>query len=199
MKRLCIYFILIISSIAKAYPQTKQYFPLAKSEDEAKTGDSKLDSFDVKWYSEQLGAMNEPVLYNDKSPSIVYRFTWLRSFHHPVAIRIEKQGTNYMLYWKECDGAGGYEPGNLFVDKKKKINQAVWREFENKIVQMHFDTMKTNIDVFGNDGASWVLEGKWDKKYHLVNRWTVGGTKDFYMCCVFLLHLTDIDTQGKVY
>jgi hypothetical protein len=199
MKTIFIGILVLVACVGNSNGQTKLYFPLAKSHGDAKNADSKLDTLEENWYSGQLAAMNEPVLYNDSSKNTIYRFIWLRSRRHPVVIRIERRRMDYMLYWKECEGPAGYGMDKLIVDKKKKIDKAIWKEFEDKIVQMHFDTMRTNIDVFGLDGAEWVLEGKWGKRYHLVNRWTIGGTKDFYTGCLFLLHLTDIDAEKKVY
>ena len=67
----------------------------------------------AEWLQTQLKDLNEDCLYNKelKQNSIIYRFTWLRSFHHPIAIRIEKTENEIMLYWKVGKGAGGYELG----------------------------------------------------------------------------------------
>ena len=35
--------------------------------------------------------MEEPVLSSYKGDKEIYRFTWLRTFHHPVAVRLEKK------------------------------------------------------------------------------------------------------------
>lgn len=55
-----------------------------------------IDPFNevATWYSSQLCALNEPLIFDQKSGTI-YRFTWLRTFHHPVAIRIQKQKKKY--------------------------------------------------------------------------------------------------------
>ena len=47
----------------------------------------------------------------------------------PIAIRIEKNNDNYKLYWKECDGAGGYEPGNLIINDSSVISKNEWDTF----------------------------------------------------------------------
>lgn len=83
--------------------------------------ESKYDTFVVNWYSEQLYAMEEPLLFNKTMDKEVFRFTWLRTFDNPISIRIEKHKDKYRLFWKLCDGAGGYVPGDLKIDKSKKI------------------------------------------------------------------------------
>ena len=75
------------------------YFPLKSFRDTAKGVG--LDSFLVVWYSRQLFALREPVIYADKSQNEIYRFTWLRTFHHPVASRMAYPNLSgmYNRYW----------------------------------------------------------------------------------------------------
>ena len=49
----------------------------------------RVDTFKARWYSDQLRALDEPSLSEEaKNPALQsYRFVWLRSFHHPVAVR----------------------------------------------------------------------------------------------------------------
>jgi hypothetical protein len=50
---------------------------------------SDLDAFVREWYSMHLRAMGEPSLSCGlPSEEEVYRFLWLRTFHHPIAVRI---------------------------------------------------------------------------------------------------------------
>ncbi len=47
-----------------------------------------LSDFRLSWYAAQLRAMHEPSLLDlakDKSV-LAYRFVWLRTFHHPIAV-----------------------------------------------------------------------------------------------------------------
>ena len=61
-----------------------------------------------------------------------------------------------------------------------------------QLTKIDFWGMDTNEKVMGNDGAQWVLEGKLDKKYHVVNRWTPNSSSNYYKCCDFLIGLTDL-------
>jgi cell fate regulator YaaT (PSP1 superfamily) len=85
-----------------------------------------INGFRADWYSKQLRALKEPIIFSDTSKKEMYRFTWLRTFHNPIAIRIEKENNNYKLYWKLCNGAGGYDPGELIIDKQKKVDKITW-------------------------------------------------------------------------
>lgn len=54
-----------------------------------------MDTFLDKWYSNQLFAMREPLIYLPSKEYLeVYRLTWLRSFHKPMIFRIQKKLTN---------------------------------------------------------------------------------------------------------
>src|SRR5882757_8829431 len=53
-----------------------------------------VSDFEAKWYSGQLSAAQEPSLYeaaqgNRQSIGSTVRFTWLRTFHSPVMVRVE--------------------------------------------------------------------------------------------------------------
>ncbi|MBS1758023.1 MAG: hypothetical protein JSU03_12160, partial [Bacteroidetes bacterium] len=75
-----------------------------------------VDCFINSWYSKMLFALHEPVLKHYNGDKEIYRFTWLRTFNHPVSVRLEKQGDNVKLFSNVCDGAGGYEPGKIIFD-----------------------------------------------------------------------------------
>ncbi|MGE9311089.1 hypothetical protein ACLOAU_05565 [Niabella sp. CJ426] len=174
---------------------TAFYFPLNLFSDTSRN--VSLDSFVVKWYSEQLFALREPVIYLDKSQKEIYRFTWLRTFHNPVAIRIEKHGDQYFLCWKLSDGAGGYKPGKLTIDQHKKLDKQTWDAFVKKLSEIDFWKLPTNQNDRGLDGSEWILEGKSENNYHVVNRWTPNKNNGYYECCNFLLGLTDLKIKDR--
>jgi len=154
------------------------------------------DTFTDTWYSHHLYAMREPVIFTDKSQNEIYRFTWLRTFHNPIAIRIEKHNDSYTLYWKLCNGAGGYQPGRLTVSKQLTIDKSTWSEFIKLLNQIDFWNLKTNEKIFGCDGSQWILEGKLLEQYHVVDRWTPDENSKFYHCCDFLIKLTDLKIKN---
>ena len=151
----------------------------------------------VQWYSNHLRTFIEPLLFNKKIDREIYRFLWLRTFNNPVLIRIEKSNKDFKLFWKVTNGAGGYKPGNLILNKEKKITEYDWNSFLKLIDISNFWKMKTvKVDIPGNDGAQWILEAQSDGKYQVVDRWTPQ-QGDFYDCCDFLIKLTDLNIEKK--
>jgi len=156
-----------------------------------------LDSFKNTWYSKHLFALREPIIFMDKSKNEIYRFTWLRTFNNPVAIRIEKRDNQYLLFWKLSDGAGGYKPGRLSINKHKTIDKQIWDTFLNKLNEIGFWSLATNDDEnLGFDGSQWILESKTPNQYHVVDRWTPNEKSKYYQTCNFLIDLTDLKIQG---
>ena len=136
----------------------------------------KLDSFKAKWYSEQLTALQEPSLFEAKQDSTVqsYRFLWLRSFHHPVAIRvlIYADGSG-LVVTKMADGSGGNKPGKLILNKTEPLSPDAVKIFTQKIHQLNYWTLPMrDTNPSGTDGAQWVIEGIDQGTYHLVDRWS---------------------------
>jgi len=149
-------------------------------------------------YTRQLTAFKEPLLTADSSQSEIYRFTWLRTFHHPIAVRIEKHNNASNLYWKVTDGMGGYAPGKLIADKQKTISKETWNKFNYLLKQLNFWHMKkdsTELPV--SDGAQWVLEGKSVNKYHFVDIQNPGISNSYHKCCYFLVGLTDLKIKDS--
>jgi hypothetical protein len=129
-----------------------------------------------------LEAMGEPSLWlaAQKADVHVYRFLWLRTFHHPVALRIDvaPDGTA-RLSAKVTTGAGGYEPGVLRTDKSVPLTRAQVKRFLDGLEKAKFWTLPTaEPEAVGKDGsiritldgALWTIEGVTDGRYHVVDR-----------------------------
>ena len=123
----------------------------------------------------------------------MFRFTWLRSFHNPIVIGLERSNDSISVYWKVNDGAGGYEPGKIIENSSKTLTIKEWEDYVASINSIDFwnlPTMETRI--FGTDGAQWILEGKELGKYHVVDRWSGGAIEKV---CLKLLELTDLKIE----
>ena len=157
------------------------------------------DTFVVRWYSKHLYAMKEPLLFNKNLNKEVYRFTWLRTFDNPVVIRIENIGNKYKLIWKLTDGAGGYEPGNLIINKSSEIKPEEWEMFKSKLDSLDYWNMNLGRLTLGDDGSEWILEGVNKDKYNVVTVWSPSKGK-YYEVCNYLLSLTDLEiTENEKY
>lgn len=148
--------------------------------------------FKINWYSKHLYALNEPVL-SDTIAGQIFRFTWLRSFHNPIVVRIENIDNSVKLYWKVSDGAGGYEPGEIIENQIKDLTMSDWERFSERIDKSDFWNLPTVLnELTGTDGAQWILEGKTFGKYHVVDRW---GGASIYSICMELLEMTNLKIQ----
>jgi hypothetical protein len=133
------------------------------------------DSIRSQWYSEQLTALKEPSLFESKQDGTVqsYRFLWLRTFNHPVAVRVlihsDGSGT---LVTKMADGRGGYEPGNLIVAKIEPLPVDRVKRFSEEAQRLGYWTLPGREIKVGLDGSQWVIEGVRGGTYHLVDRWS---------------------------
>ncbi len=159
---------------------------------ESKVVEGTYDEFVVNWYSEHLYAMKEPLLFNKKTSKEIYRFTWLRTFHKPIAIRIEKENTDYTIFWKMLSGAGGYEPGELILEKSKTLSEKEWQNFINHLNKSNFWKMDLGRSSIGTDGSEWILEGVTPRQYQVITVWSPK-KGNFYNVCNYLLSLTDLD------
>jgi hypothetical protein len=147
------------------------YFPFKSSWQD--TTNNALDTFVNTWYSKMLFGLKEPVLKAYSGDKEVYRFTWLRTFHHPVSLRLEKQNNIIRLMVKVANGAGGYEPGQVIADTTINVTKEEWQTFTGKVETGKFWELQTETrDDDGKDGSEWILEAVKENKYHIVTRWT---------------------------
>ena len=158
--------------------------------------EGKYDDFSLEWYSEHLYKMKEPLLFNRNIEKEIFRFTWLRSFDEPIAIRIEKDGDDHWLFWKKLSGKGGYEPGKLVVDRKKRISENEWINIKELIKRADFWNMDFNQGVFGNDGSQWIIEGVNSTDYRVVDRWSPR-EGNFYDIGNYLISLTNLRVKER--
>ncbi len=135
----------------------------------------RVDVFKTNWYSNQLRALNEPSLLSLATDHTQesYRFVWLRSFHHPVVVRlsIAKDGIGKITS-KEGNGAGGYKPGKADVNKLLPATPKQTQAFLAKIEQTDFWNILSQDTTPGLDGAQWIVEGVKNGKYHVVDKWS---------------------------
>lgn len=132
-----------------------------------------VDRFNLKmlpWTEENLRAAREPSLYRQSvqpsagDPASSYRFTWLRSFHPPMTVRIDESGGKLVLTAKRLSGDGGHR-------SNKRIGRMVRRELtraESEKVRSLLNaarTVRSECEMYF-DGAEWVAETRIGKSYH---------------------------------
>ena len=148
------------------------------------------------WYMNQLKAMGEKsLLAASNDGRQIYRFLWLRSFHHPIFIRIEHRSQyEFELFTKELDGAGGYEPGKSLRTGNFNISEEHWFEFLTLLENANYWKMSSANEDLGDDGAEWILEGVKDNHYHIVDRWSPRNG-EYREACIYLLKLSGVDVD----
>lgn len=155
-----------------------------------------IDSFNNSWYSEMLFALNEPVIKNYTGNKEIYRFTWLRTFHHPISVRLEKQGDMIMIFSKVSNGAGGYHPGKIIFDTIVNCTQKQIDTTNSKLENANFWTLPTesNEDL-GLDGSEWIVEVYKNNKYHMVVRWSPNKGTVFRTIGEYLFSISQIKNE----
>jgi hypothetical protein len=101
-----------------------------------------------------------------------YRFLWLRSFHHPVVIRLSHMRRGGFIVSTELDGAGGYAPGRQLRRDSVRLSDDTWTSFQALIAREAFWTrLTTDTAHQGLDGADWIIEATRGGRYIIVERW----------------------------
>jgi|SRR5208282_2411559 len=161
-----------------------------------------LDKGTARWYSSQLRALDEPSLWElSKTESRQsYRLLWLRTWDNPISIRFDVNDDGAgQLVTKMSNGTGGYDPGELALDRTRQLTKEQVASLLFKIETAEFWGLPTNKTSGGRDGARWIIEGVRRGQYHVVDRWSPdsGPVRDVGL---YLMHLTDLDIPAnKVY
>ncbi len=143
------------------------------------------DEFTREWYSRHLYGMQEPSLSQGKAKAdVVYRFLWLRSFHHPISVRVEKTGSSVDLYAVELDGAGGYDPGKILRKTQKSLPMVDFEKLADRLGKPEFWQQRGRQS--GVDGAEWILESLQNGRYQVANRWSPKSGEFREVCFLFL-------------
>jgi hypothetical protein len=131
----------------------------------------------VKYLSEDLTRMQEPVIFNDtlQEDEAIFRFSFFPSFHPPVSFRIMKNKQKVKLYWKILSRK--INPKNVrdftYVLKKghRRMTTAQYEQFLQYFEAVHLDKRPHSYYVAMLDGAQWMIERKTNQgfKGHFTN------------------------------
>jgi len=165
--RLAVASLLALSAFAIAQ---RDYFPK-----KALADDSWSDQFRADWYSSALKDMGEPSLFElATSPSAEsYRFLWLRTFHHPVAIRVDVRadGTGVLTKKVRAGSAGFPSTARQVIENESRpLLRAETQGFLARLKIAGFWSLPGQFERGGMDGSQWIIEGAKGGKYHVVDR-----------------------------
>jgi hypothetical protein len=162
-----------------------------------------VDRFVVDWYSSALRAMREPSLLDAAPDATVYRFLWLRTWGHPIAVRIESTPTQRVLTAVRLGGHGGYAPGKQTLRRARMVSDAEWATLEARLAHAKYATLPTRSDRVGFDGAQWIVESSRHGTYKVVERWSPeldGPDAAYRAACEYFIALAGTDiVVGHVY
>lgn len=134
---------------------------------------------------ETLRALAEPPL----EPGLgveAYRFTWLRSFHAPLAVRVAERHRSAVLHVAQLRRTGA-QTFEVAGSGERLLTREQWSDLRAAVQQSGFWHMPRSDDRFGFDGAVWILEGVQGFRYHVVYRWTPDENEPFRKACLELL------------
>ena len=161
--------LLVFSAFASIAQET--FFPKR-----ALNADTWGDQLKAKWYSQELEVLEEPSpLALSRNPSSEsYRFLWLGTFHHQVAIRIDVRADGIgVITTKVASGTGGFRPGHLMDNLSRPLTREQTQAFLARLKKVGFWSLPNPVnDQAGTDGSQWVIEGVKGGKYHIADRWS---------------------------
>ncbi|MNS54478.1 hypothetical protein D3C72_872750 [compost metagenome] len=138
-----------------------------------------MDDFRNDWYSRFWRAAEEPSLYLHSlkgQSSRVERFTWLRSFHKPVFIRLDwLPDGEVRMTAKELSGAGGYDPGGVGRMEQRLLNDSELERLADAQTRLRFQERPSAVCSGGMDGARWIIEMGEAGVYVFIDRWSPDG------------------------
>jgi hypothetical protein len=160
----------------RAYFSQEILGTIVKCPGDAPDGRPAADDLRAEWYAKVWRAADEPSLYlqsRDAKPPLrrTYRFTWLRTFHAPVVVRLdERDGGRFWMTAKRLSGKGGYDPGQVTGKTERFLTPD-----ETRAILGLLDRAKTVAPTscdMGLDGSQWILEGVEGGKLSYADRWS---------------------------
>lgn len=154
----------------------------------------------AEWNTKYYAAMLEQSFTCFEDDEEVYRLLYLASFEYPTAVRVWRNGTQYQIAIKQLSAELATEAGpeDLTYNVTRSLTAEEWNKIQELVNKASFWSMQS-VDVrdLGLDGATYLLEGKKDGKYHVVDRWSPDNHEDFLELCGYLVELTKLFPKQK--
>jgi hypothetical protein len=167
-----------------------------------------IDPFLDDWYSSQLRATREEILKPTGGPRVVYRFTWIPSFHPTATVRVESTRGKASLVATRLDGAGGYDPGRVAARVELRLSADRWELLQSLLADAAFWDMPseqgekvdpvTGAIIIQADGDRWLLEGADAGRYHYVERQFHEDYPAFEAACFCMLRWSGLVADSEL-
>ena len=130
------------------------------------------DSLRRGMYGQHLFVMQEPRLpsLTARPDAETIRFLWLRSFHAPVVVRLERRGAKCWVVTTVLDPSNSYEPGQISRRDSLRIELRTLQEVLDRLSAPDFWASREQPP--GLDGATWLFEWVRPGQYQVVSRWS---------------------------
>ena len=159
---------------------------------------TEIEAQSLAYYNEVLTRMNEsPIGSYGQEYDVYFRFLWLRTFNRPVLVSLYKAGSGYHLYYKTLSGQSGYDPGSLEVSQEKPASANDMAYILSLAAAKDYWNLSTSDkNIWGFDGARWILEAKVKDVYHIVDRWS-NDQGSLQEVCKALFFLTGVKLEPR--
>jgi hypothetical protein len=125
---------------------------------------------------------------------------WAPTFHHSVCVRIERASDGARLRARVLDGMGGYEAGQIAIDRSLPMTEAQWGRFEQLLAESRFWQSSRWSQPFDGeimDGDVVVFEGFEAGRSHRIREQMLDPAP--VRLCGYLLELTGIVGVGTIW
>jgi len=165
----CVFALFVLLG-ASCVAQETYFPPKAFGEEKWAGREAEVDSFLLK-------RLEEPSLFTiaRNAPVESYRFLWLRTFHNPIAVRmdVQRDGTSFLTI-KVADGHAGFPRTvtKLIQNTTRSLSRAQTDAFRKKVRTEGFweAVSRDSGGPAATDCDGWLLEGSQNGSYHVVER-----------------------------
>ncbi len=131
-------------------------------------GERKMNGV-TDWYGRHLRAAGEAPLFRSAGSSL--RFTWLRTFHAPLVVRLDTGADGAVtITATELSGHGGYEPGTIGRRIERRLSAGETAALTRMVEQTGVLKQTAATCDIGLDGAGWIVESVGADGYRFIER-----------------------------
>jgi hypothetical protein len=160
-----------------------------------------LDDFlDIR-YSNNLTAAREPSLFDQARKAHTgnsYRFTWLRSFHVPIVIRIDENADGHMTMVAKKLSRNSLKP-HIIKQLHRSLTSVESGQIRRLFSAKSFAEYRVDPCNTGTDGSDWIVETRLGDHYRFTRQSNPPGKGPIFDIGIGLLKLSRLDIGGPVY
>lgn len=131
----------------------------------------------ASYHTAYLAAMKEPSMLAIKpeEDEVVFRFTYLRSFHDPIVVRLEQSDRGWTGRAVVLENDDNHRPVKVVPDEKIIIRgedaRALSKQIRSQKLWKPLSEYEEAVMGTGLDGSRWIFEIQSRKGYRLIDVW----------------------------